>query len=93
MTIKAARAYPTASAANPVDTLYEVLAVVSCYVFALVVSIMLVSVVHFRRRHNDLSDGEPIHGNTTLEIAWTIAPAVVLAVIAVPTVAEIDGAP
>ena len=66
------------TAANPVDTLYEVLAVVSCYVFALVVSIMLVSVVHFRRRHNDLSDGEPIHGNTTLEAVWTAIPALLM---------------
>jgi cytochrome c oxidase subunit 2 len=30
-----------------------------------------------------------VHGNTPLEIAWTIAPAVILAVIAVPTVAAI----
>ncbi len=64
--------------AGPVDTLYEVLAVISSYVFALVVSILLVSVVHFRRRHNDLSDGEPIHGNTTLEAVWTAIPALLM---------------
>ena len=51
--------------AGTIDTLYDVLAVISCFVFALVMSILLVSVIHFRRRHNDLSDGEPIHGNTT----------------------------
>jgi len=66
------------TAANPVDTLYEVLAVVSCYVFALVVGIMLTSVIHFRRRHNDLSDGEPIHGNTRLEAFWTAIPALLM---------------
>jgi cytochrome c oxidase subunit II len=68
----------SSTAAHPVDTLYEVLAVVSCYIFALVVSIMLVSVLHFRRRHNDLSDGEPIHGNTTLEAVWTAIPALLM---------------
>jgi cytochrome c oxidase subunit 2 len=68
----------SSTAANPVDTLYEVLAVVSCYIFALVVSIMLVSVIHFRRRHNDLSDGDPIHGNTTLEAVWTAIPALLM---------------
>jgi cytochrome c oxidase subunit 2 len=67
-----------ATQANPVDTLYEVLAVISSYIFALVVSILLVSVVHFRRRHNDLSDGEPIHGNTTLEAVWTAIPALMM---------------
>jgi cytochrome c oxidase subunit 2 len=68
----------SSTAAHPVDTLYEVLAVVSCYIFALVVSIMLVSVIHFRRRHNDLSDGDPIHGNTTLEAVWTAIPALLM---------------
>ena len=63
---------------SPIDTLYDVLAVISCYVFALVVSILLVSVVHFRRRHNDLSDGEPIHGNATLEAVWTAIPALLM---------------
>ena len=64
--------------AHPVDTLYDVLAVISSYIFAFVVSILLVSVVHFRRRHNDLSDGEPIHGNTTLEAVWTAIPALLM---------------
>jgi cytochrome c oxidase subunit II len=67
-----------ATAGTPIDTLYNVLAVISCFVFALVVSILMVSVVHFRRRHNDLSDGEPIHGNTALEAIWTTIPAVLM---------------
>jgi cytochrome c oxidase subunit 2 len=66
------------TAARPVDTLYDVLAVISSYIFALVVSILLVSVIHFRRRHNDLSDGEPIHGNTTVEAVWTAIPALLM---------------
>jgi len=42
-------------------------------------------------RHREGRDRMPpqIHGNTRLEIGWTILPAVVLAVIAVPTVATI----
>jgi cytochrome c oxidase subunit II len=68
----------SSTAASPVDTLYEVLAVVSSYIFGLVVSILLVSVIHFRRRHHDLSDGEPIHGNTRLEAIWTAIPALLM---------------
>src|SRR5438093_12182405 len=64
--------------AGTIDTLYDVLAVISCFIFALVMSILLVSVLHFRRRHNDLSDGEPIHGNTTLEAVWTAIPALLM---------------
>ncbi len=64
--------------AAPIDTLYDVLAVLSAYIFALVVSVLLVSVAHFRRRHNDPSDGLPIHGNSRLEVLWTAIPAVLM---------------
>jgi len=67
-----------ASQATPIDTLYDVLAVISSYIFALVVSALLVAVFHFRRRHNDLSDGQPIHGNSRLEVIWTAIPAVLM---------------
>jgi len=45
----------------------------------------------FRYRHRKGRDGIPpqVHGNTRLEIAWTILPAVILAGVAVPTVAGI----
>ena len=65
--------------AGPIDTLYDVLALVSAFVLALVTSILLVSVVHFRKRSpDDLRDGEPIHGNTRLEIIWTTIPALLM---------------
>jgi cytochrome c oxidase subunit II len=64
--------------AGTIDTLYDVLAVISCFVFGLVMGILLTSVTHFRRRHNDLSDGEPIHGNTRLEAIWTTIPAILM---------------
>jgi cytochrome c oxidase subunit II len=67
-----------ATQAGPIDTLYDVLAVLSAYIFALVVSILLVAVVHFRRRYNDPSDGAPIHGNSRLEVIWTSIPAVLM---------------
>ncbi|MDP9328890.1 MAG: cytochrome c oxidase subunit II [Actinomycetota bacterium] len=45
----------------------------------------------FKYRHREGQDRMPpqIHGNTRLEIGWTILPAVVLAVVMVPTVATI----
>jgi cytochrome c oxidase subunit II len=64
--------------ANEIDTLYDVLAVISAFVFALVVSILLVAVWHFRRRHNELGDGAPIHGHTRLEVVWTSIPAILM---------------
>jgi cytochrome c oxidase subunit 2 len=64
--------------AAPMDTLYDVLAVASVFVFSLVMSILIVSVTRFRRQHGDLSDGDPIHGNTGLEIVWTAIPTIIV---------------
>jgi cytochrome c oxidase subunit 2 len=67
------------SQAGPIDTLYDVLALVSAFVLALVTSIVIVAVVHFRkRRPDDLRDGDPIHGNTRLEVIWTTIPALLM---------------
>ncbi len=54
-------------------------------VFVVVEGILLYAVIRFRRRPGQ---GMPkqIHGNRPLEIFWTILPAIVLAVIAVPTI-------
>lgn len=68
-----------ATQAGPIDTLYDVLALISAFFFALVVSVMIVAVVHFRKRSpDDLRDGDPIHGNTRLEVIWTTIPAILM---------------
>jgi cytochrome c oxidase subunit 2 len=42
--------------------------------------------VRFRRKPDDPSLPKQIHGNTALELSWTVIPIILLAVIAVPTV-------
>jgi cytochrome c oxidase subunit II len=69
--------------AGPTDTLYNILAVASVFVFALVISMLFVSVTRFRRRFGDDSDGEPIHGNTGVEVIWTAIPSVIMIVAAI----------
>jgi len=44
------------------------------FLFALIVVPMLYSLIVFKRKKGDTSDGEHIEGNTGLEIAWTILP-------------------
>jgi cytochrome c oxidase subunit 2 len=53
------------------------------FIFAVVVSVILFSVVKFRARPDDDTDGPPIHGNTGLEIAWTAVPALLVTAIAI----------
>ena len=50
--------------------------------------ILLISIRYRHRKDRDRMPPQ-IHGNTRLEIGWTIAPAIVLAVIMVPTVSTI----
>jgi cytochrome c oxidase subunit II len=66
------------SQASEMDTLYDVLAVASVFVFALVSSILIISVLRFRRRYGDEHDGDPIHGDTRLEAVWTAIPAIIV---------------
>jgi len=52
-------------------------------IFALVSAVLIYSVVKFRARPDDDSDGAPIHGHTGLEIVWTAIPTVLVVVIGV----------
>ena len=54
-------------------------------VFVVVVSALIYALIRYRRKPED-GDPPQIHGHTKLEIIWTILPAIILAVIAVPTV-------
>ena len=54
-------------------------------VFILVEGALLYAIFRFRGKPGDPEPAQ-IHGNTTVEIVWTIIPAIILAAIAVPTV-------
>ncbi len=52
------------------------------FLFSLVIVIMLYSLFVFRKRDGDESEGVHFEGNTTLEIAWTVIPLIVVFVFA-----------
>jgi cytochrome c oxidase subunit II len=67
------------SQADDIDYLFNVLLVVSVPVFVLVEVVVLFCVWKFRMKPGEeLKDGPPIHGNTTLEVFWTAIPAMLL---------------
>jgi cytochrome c oxidase subunit 2 len=78
--------YGTAAgdAAIKIWDLYKLLFWISIPVFVIVQGVMLVALFKFKRKPGDPLPAQS-HGNTKLEIVWTLIPAVVLAVIAVPT--------
>ncbi len=60
--------------AVPIDWMWNLQLIAMSFLFALIVVPMFYSLVVFRRRKGDTTDGEHIEGNTTLEITWTVIP-------------------
>jgi cytochrome c oxidase subunit 2 len=74
---------PASTAADDIDFLYDLLLVCSVPIFVLVMTIAIYSVITFRAKPGDQGDGEPIHGNTRLEIAWVTVPFLMVSALAV----------
>ena len=64
--------------ADEIDLLLDVMIVLSSFVFAIVIVMLGYCVYKYRAKPGDESDGKPIHGNTRLEIAWTLIPTVIV---------------
>lgn len=79
---------PQGDFAAMVDDVFMTTVKWAVLVFVLVEGALLFAIWKFRSRPGD-AEPEQSHGNTTLEILWTIIPAAILAFIAVPTVRTI----
>jgi cytochrome c oxidase subunit 2 len=94
--------YPNSTFTNLTDinrdstSLWNLMIWLGIAVFVLVEALLIYVMIKYRRRP-DSPEPEHVHGNTALELTWTILPAFVLAIIAVPTVQQIwkyqSGAP
>ncbi len=76
---------PRAGSAQAVliDDLFQVMLFVGGAIFILVEGLLLLSVIRFRARKGERGDGPPIQGNTTLELVWTLIPAIIVAVLSI----------
>jgi cytochrome c oxidase subunit 2 len=79
---------PRGDFSQMVDSVFMKTVVLATIVFILVEGALLVAVFKFRGKPGD-AEPKQIHGSTVVEIVWTIIPAVVLAIVAVPTVQTI----
>jgi cytochrome c oxidase subunit II len=66
------------TAAPKIDQLLDVMIVLSSFVFSLVIVMLFYALWKFKAKPGDESDGEPIHGNTRLEVAWTLIPTIIV---------------
>jgi len=82
---------PQGPAARSIDNLLNPVMIIAGVVFLFVELGIVYLVIRFRRRKDD--DGEELpsqtHGNLVLELGWTILPAVILAFVAVGTLATL----
>jgi cytochrome c oxidase subunit 2 len=71
-----------------IDGIWDTLLFWGTVVFVITEAVLIYTIVRFRKRP-DSPAPRMIHGNTALEITWTLVPVVILALIAVPTVRTI----
>jgi cytochrome c oxidase subunit 2 len=71
-----------------IDFVFWFVTAICIAIFSVVASVSVYSLVKFRAKPDDDSDGPPIHGHTGIEITWTVIPLIlVLAMIVVSSVA------
>jgi len=71
-----------------IDGLWDRLLFWGTIVFVVVEAVLVYTIIKYRKRPGGPA-AKPIHGNAVLEITWTAIPAVILALIAIPTVKTI----
>ena len=73
----------TTPSGQTISELYWFVFAICAVVFVAVESALVLFVIRFRRRGSGDAEGPQIHGNTRLEIVWTLIPALILVVIAI----------
>src|SRR6476620_10715719 len=79
---------PRGDFARIADDLLDTTVKWALLVFVLVEGVLIYAIFGFRGKPDD-PEPHQTHGNTTVEIIWTVIPALILAAIAVPTVQAI----
>jgi len=67
------------------SNLFWAILIISTAVFVIVISVLIYAIIRFRSRPG-APEPRQLHGNTKIEIAWTIAPSVVLVGVLIATI-------
>ena len=71
------------SDAGDVDELFDFMMTIATGLFLLVEGVLVYSLIKFRRKKGDTTDGPPIEGNVPLEIVWTAIPTVIVFILSI----------
>ncbi len=80
---------PKGEPAKQIDNLFTPIFWIAVAIGVFITAATIFVAVRYRQRKGSDDRPKQIHGNTPLEIGWTLVPALILAVIAVPTVSVI----
>jgi cytochrome c oxidase subunit 2 len=70
--------------AHDISTLFTIVLIVGGVIFVLVEGLLITAIIRFRRRRGG-PEPAMVHGNTPLEVGWTIGAAVIVAALAAVT--------
>jgi cytochrome c oxidase subunit 2 len=78
--------------AHRINTAYWVVLVFTSVIFVIVEGALVVFIWKYRRRGRPrTAEGSEVHGNTRLEVIWTVIPVIILAVIGIVVFYELPG--
>lgn len=77
--------FPRSDNNQAITDLYAPLTWLAIVIFLIVQGLLVYSVFRFRVRDDDDSIPPQVHGNTRLEIAWTLAPSIVVVIMLILT--------
>lgn len=79
---------PKSGFTRMIDQLFMTTVWWAVVIFVLVEGALIFAIIKFRGKPDD-PEPKQTHGNTLVEVVWTIVPAIILAIIAVPTIQTI----
>jgi cytochrome c oxidase subunit 2 len=74
--------FPSSTERGYIDSFVKILFSIASVFFSVVVVVLAYSLIFFRRRKGDNTDGPPIRGHALLERTWTIVPLVIVLALA-----------
>ncbi len=80
---------PSGSASKTESDLFWIIFGIATFIFVAVTTVLVYSIIRFRERPG-MPAPRQFHGNTRLEIAWTIVPSIVLLIVLIFTITYIN---
>lgn len=76
---------------SSINTLYWLIIGITSAVFILVEAVLILFIIRYRRRPGspEAEEGPQVHGNTRLELIWTLVPVLILAAIIAVTIVKV----